>query len=102
MDSINLEAAPFNFYVDKNNVLENDAKYIEMEEVNEKDKDNNLSSSPIDHLGDYTEKPYTIIESYFKDRHLDRLVKHQIESYNHFINYQAEKTTGAAMFKSWT
>ncbi len=92
MDSINLEAAPFNFYVDKNNVLENDAKYIEMEEVNEKEKDNNLSSSPIDHLGDYTEKPYTIIESYFKDRHLDRLVKHQIESYNHFINYQAEKT----------
>jgi DNA-directed RNA polymerase beta subunit len=46
----------------------------------------------LDHLGDYVEEPYTIIESYFADQHLSRLVRHQIESYNHFINYQAGRT----------
>ena len=46
----------------------------------------------VDHLGDYVEEPFTIIESYFADQHLDRLVRHQIESYNHFINYQAGRT----------
>jgi DNA-directed RNA polymerase II subunit RPB2 len=46
----------------------------------------------VDHLGDYVEEPYTIIESYFADQHLARLVRHQIESYNHFINYQAGRT----------
>ena len=35
---------------------------------------------------------WKIIESYFKDHHLERLVRHQIESYNHFINYQVAKT----------
>ena len=43
-------------------------------------------------LGDYTEEPYSIIESYFKGQHLYRLARHQIESYNHFINFQAQKT----------
>ena len=46
----------------------------------------------VDHLGDYVEEPFTIIESYFADQHLARLVRHQIESYNHFINYQAGRT----------
>ena len=46
----------------------------------------------LDHLGDYVEEPFTIIESYFADQHLARLVRHQIESYNHFINYQAGRT----------
>lgn len=46
----------------------------------------------LDHLGDYVEDPFTIIESYFADQHLSRLVRHQIESYNHFINYQAGRT----------
>ena len=35
---------------------------------------------------------WKIIETYFKDKHLDRLVRHQIESYDHFINYQIKKT----------
>ena len=35
---------------------------------------------------------WKIIESYFKNHHLERLVRHQVESYNHFINYQIEKT----------
>ena len=46
----------------------------------------------LDHLGDYVEEPFTILESYFADQHLQRLVRHQIESYNHFINYQAGRT----------
>ena len=46
----------------------------------------------LDHLGDYIEEPFTILESYFHGQHLDRLVRHQIESYNHFINYQMQKT----------
>jgi DNA-directed RNA polymerase II subunit RPB2 len=46
----------------------------------------------VDHLGDYVEEPFSIIESYFADQHLARLVRHQIESYNHFINYQAGRT----------
>ena len=46
----------------------------------------------LEHLGKYVEEPYEIIESYFQGQHLDRLVRHQIESYNHFINYQIQKT----------
>jgi DNA-directed RNA polymerase II subunit RPB2 len=40
----------------------------------------------------YIETPWTIIESYFKGQHLDRLVRHQLESYNNFVNYQIIKT----------
>ena len=40
----------------------------------------------------YIEDPWTVIESYFKDGHLDRLVRHQLESYNNFVGYQIIKT----------
>jgi DNA-directed RNA polymerase II subunit RPB2 len=33
-----------------------------------------------------------VIESYFKDGHLERLVRHQIESYNYFVKEQLENT----------
>jgi len=46
----------------------------------------------LDHLGSYEEEPYHIIESYFQGQHLERLVRHQIESYNHFVNYQIQRT----------
>jgi DNA-directed RNA polymerase II subunit RPB2 len=46
----------------------------------------------LDHLGEYVEEPYTLIESYFAAQHLERLVRHQIESYNHFITYQIQRT----------
>jgi len=48
--------------------------------------------SVLEHLGTYTEEPYDIIESYFEGQHLERLVRHQIESYNHFTNYQMQRT----------
>jgi len=46
----------------------------------------------LGHLGNYVEEPYHLIESYFQGHHLERLVRHQIESYNHFIQYQVQRT----------
>lgn len=39
-----------------------------------------------------TENSWSIIESYYKDKHLENLVRHQIESYNNFIELQIFKT----------
>ena len=36
--------------------------------------------------------PYAVIQSYFKGQDLGRLVRHQIESYNHFVNFQIQRT----------
>jgi len=44
------------------------------------------------HKDQYIETPWTIINSYFKGTHLDKLVRHQLESYNNFVNYQIIKT----------
>jgi DNA-directed RNA polymerase II subunit RPB2 len=46
----------------------------------------------LDDLGDYLEEPFTIIQSYFEGKQLERLSRHQIESYNNFVNYQMQKT----------
>ena len=51
--------------------------------INDYDDDNNV---------EYEEAPWKIIGSYFEGNHLKRLVRHQIESYNNFINNQLEKT----------
>ena len=41
----------------------------------------------------YTDEfSWTIINSYFENKHLKQLVKHQIESYNYFINSQLQDT----------
>ena len=40
----------------------------------------------------FTESSFKLIESYFKGQHLERLVRHQLESYNNFVNYQIMKT----------
>ena len=42
--------------------------------------------------GAYTEAPWDIIGSYFQDQHLERLVRHQVESYNLFVNHQILQT----------
>ena len=34
------------------------------------------------------EQSWHVIESYFKNKHLEQLVKHQVESYNDFIQNQ--------------
>ena len=46
----------------------------------------------LSHLGEYVEDPYTVIETYFEGKYLERLVRHQLESYNHFVTYQIQKT----------
>ena len=53
---------------------------------------NEVESNILSHLGTYTEEPFQLIETYFRGQHLERLVRHQIESYNHFINYQIQRT----------
>jgi DNA-directed RNA polymerase II subunit RPB2 len=47
--------------------------------------------SPID-VNNYIEEPHIIIDSCFRGRHLRRLVEHQVESYNDFIQYQVPRT----------
>ena len=47
------------------------------------DDDNNV---------EYEEAPWKIIGSYFEGQHLKRLVRHQIESFNDFVNNQLERT----------
>ena len=46
----------------------------------------------IEDIDKYLETPWLIVESYFKGQHLKQLVRHQIESYNDFVNYQIQKT----------
>ena len=43
-------------------------------------------------VGSYIEEPWTIIGSYFEGKHLDQLVRHQIESYNDMVNVQLKRT----------
>jgi DNA-directed RNA polymerase II subunit RPB2 len=52
----------------------------------------NKIHSVLEHVGNYIEEPYDIIQSYFGNKHLERLVRHQVESYNHFINVQMQHT----------
>jgi DNA-directed RNA polymerase II subunit RPB2 len=40
----------------------------------------------------YIETPWRLIEAYFEGHHLERLVRHQLESYNNFVGYQIIKT----------
>ena len=65
---------------------------IEQECAAELKKGEGPGAEILEHLGDYVEEPYHIIESYFQGQHLERLVRHQIESYNHFVNYQLPRT----------
>ena len=59
---------------------------FKFETSNEEETPFNIESDP------FIETPWSIIETYFKDKHLERLVRHQLESYNHFVGYQLLKT----------
>jgi DNA-directed RNA polymerase II subunit RPB2 len=61
-------------------------------EKSEEDAQTEADQTVLSHLGNYVEAPYQIIESYFEGQHLERLVRHQIESYNHFTAYQIQRT----------
>ena len=73
-------------------ILENQIHEQMKQTVEKSMKGGDSQGEVLDHLGEYIEEPFTILESYFHGQHLDRLVRHQIESYNHFINYQMQKT----------
>jgi len=64
---------------------------------NSKDKAKMTSANNNNNVFDiendqYIETPWNIIETYFKGQHLERLVRHQLESYNNFVGYQIIKT----------
>ncbi len=75
--------------VKKPTVIEKQVAEMVHEEIKQRA---DLVDSPIAHLGDYVEEPHVLIDSYFRGQHLERLVRHQIESYNHFINSQISRT----------
>tara|TARA_Y100000768_G_scaffold388600_2_gene385504 strand:- start:5069 stop:8665 length:3597 start_codon:yes stop_codon:yes gene_type:complete len=51
-----------------------------------KDSLNNLND------GEYNESIWSLISSYFEGKHLKQLVRHQVESYNNFVQCEIEKT----------
>ena len=55
-------------------------------------EDNSEVKLMLDHLGDYTHDPFDILSSYFEGKPLERLTRHQLESYNHFVNFQMQRT----------
>jgi DNA-directed RNA polymerase beta subunit len=72
--------------------LMNEEKRIEAEVEKIHKSVSNDEKGILSHLGNYIEEPFHIIESYFQGQYLERLVRHQIESYNHFVNYQIQRT----------
>ena len=43
-------------------------------------------------MENYIEEPWYLIKSYYSGKHLEQLVKHQIESYNYFVSEELPKT----------
>ena len=43
-------------------------------------------------MNNYIEEPWSLIKSYYSGKHLEQLVKHQIESYNYFVSEELPKT----------
>jgi DNA-directed RNA polymerase II subunit RPB2 len=46
----------------------------------------------LGHISNYNSEAFNIIEAYFNGQHSSRLVRHQLESYNHFVNYDMKRT----------
>jgi hypothetical protein len=69
-------------------------KYFENNKMNtNKENTNKENNDDFDINNDqYIETPFELIGSYFKGQHLERLVRHQLESYNNFVGYQIIKT----------
>ena len=67
-------------------------KKTEILDIKEKMVEESESTELLGHLEHYEEDAYTILGSYFKDKELNRLTRHQTESTNHFVNYQMQAT----------
>ena len=66
---------------------------VESDKMNTKksiglDRSDHINNDDYDNI----ESPWTVIESYFKGQHLQRLIRHQLESYNNFISLQLPNT----------
>ena len=92
--SIPLDQTSSSNYSDESDCIK---AIIDAENKNIDDKINKMiskirpdESKLLEHLGEYTEEPYNLIESYFNGKHLERLVRHQLESYNNFVNFQIQ------------
>jgi DNA-directed RNA polymerase II subunit RPB2 len=86
----------------KKTVIKTEPKPIILDKstIIDKGGDDSDINDVLSHLGTYTDEPFELIHTYFRGQHLERLVRHQIESYNHFINYQIQRTI--QMFNSVT
>ena len=62
--------------------------------ISKMNSNNNDETKEVFDINDdqYIESPWSIIEAYFKGQHLERLVRHQLESYNNFVGHQIIKT----------
>jgi DNA-directed RNA polymerase beta subunit len=87
------------FYVGKLNLLLKQFKNKLIYKITEKMVSNidtkevaNMSSIFDIENDQFIETPWNIIESYFRGQHLERFVRHQLESYNNFVGYQIIKT----------
>ena len=67
-------------------------KYEDLNPRYATDTTTTLSNKIHSRIGSYIEEPWTIIGSYFEGKHLDQLVRHQIESYNDMVNVQLKRT----------
>jgi len=76
----------------KDCVTKDDVKSMIDESSKTDELQKELETGVLSHLNNYIEEPFEIIQSYFNGQYLERLVRHQIESYNHFINYQIFRT----------
>jgi DNA-directed RNA polymerase II subunit RPB2 len=74
MSNINTKQNPIKII---NENVDNDQRSVKDDDIN---------------INKYGEEPWAMINSYFSGKHLKQLVKHQIESYNDFINYQIQRT----------
>jgi DNA-directed RNA polymerase II subunit RPB2 len=71
------------------------APKVSMQTETEDDKQGRqprLSDKINERIGSYIEEPWSIISSYFQGKHLQQLVRHQIESYNDMVNNQLRRT----------
>jgi DNA-directed RNA polymerase II subunit RPB2 len=68
--------------------------YFENNKMNFNKENNNINTNDEFDINNdqYIETPFELIGSYFKGQHLERLVRHQLESYNNFVGYQIIKT----------
>jgi len=69
--------------------IQKHTQFIKMNSTNENENNKEVFDINDDQ---YIETPWHIIESYFKGQHLERLVRHQLESYNNFVGNQIIKT----------